>query len=81
MELVFALIARCGGYKQSDSFVPEPAEFLPFNLRALERSYGSETASHSEIKIRNELIFSKQSRIRYRRFERHWSRDSNGVRA
>jgi hypothetical protein len=45
MELIFALIARRGGYKQSDSFVPEPAEFLPFDLRALERLYGSETNS------------------------------------
>jgi len=58
MELIFALIARRGRYKQSDSIVPEPAEFLPFDLRALERSYWSEqTASHSETRIRNELIF------------------------
>jgi len=45
MELIFALIARRGRYKQSDSFVPEPAEFLSFDLRALDRSYGSETNS------------------------------------
>jgi hypothetical protein len=45
MELIFALIARRGGYKQSDSFVPDSADFLPFDLRALDRSYGSETNS------------------------------------
>ena len=37
--LIFAIIAAGTGYKQNESFVPEPAEFLPFDLRALERSY------------------------------------------
>jgi hypothetical protein len=45
MDLIFELIAPRVGYKQSDSFVPEPAAFLPFDLQALERSYGSETNS------------------------------------
>jgi hypothetical protein len=45
MDLIFELIAPRIGYKQSDSFVPEPAAFLPFDLQALERSYGSETNS------------------------------------
>lgn len=45
MDLIFELIAPRVGYKQSDSFVPEPAAFVPFDLRALERSYGSGTNS------------------------------------
>ena len=40
--LIFAIIAAGTGYKQNESFVPEPAEFLPFDLRALERSYSLE---------------------------------------
>jgi hypothetical protein len=41
--LVFAIIAARTGYNQTDGFVPEPAEFLPFDLRALKRSHRSET--------------------------------------
>jgi hypothetical protein len=35
--LLFALIAARNGYKQEESsFVPEPDQFQPFDLRALE---------------------------------------------
>jgi hypothetical protein len=34
--LLFALIAARNGYKQEESFVPEPDYFQPFDLRALE---------------------------------------------
>ena len=55
--LIFALIAARGGYKQDQSFVPEPAEFLPFDLRALERSYESEdTSSNRPSNRRGSLI-------------------------
>jgi hypothetical protein len=37
--LVFAIIAVRKGYQQNENFVPEPTQFLPFDLRALNRSY------------------------------------------
>ncbi len=40
--LVFAVVAVRKGYKQNDKFVPEPTQFLPFDLRALNRSYQAE---------------------------------------
>jgi len=43
--LVFALIAVRNGYTQQETFVPEPAEFQPFDLRALTRSYETEENS------------------------------------
>ena len=43
--LVFALIAVRNGYKLQETFVPEPAEFQPFNLRALKSSYEAEKNS------------------------------------
>ena len=39
--LVFALAVR-SGYNRQDAFVPELAEFWPFDLRALKRSYDAE---------------------------------------
>jgi hypothetical protein len=33
--LVFALIAVRNGYRQEESFVPEPDTFEPFDVRAL----------------------------------------------
>ena len=45
--LVFAIIALRNGYKQQETFVPEPAEFRPFDLRALKRSYEAEDDSSS----------------------------------
>jgi hypothetical protein len=43
--LVFALIAVRNGFTQEETFVPEPAEFRPFDLRALKRSYQEEENS------------------------------------
>ena len=40
--LVFAIIAVRNGYKLQETIVPEPAEFQPFDLRALKRSYEAE---------------------------------------
>ena len=37
--LVFALIAVRNGYFVQETIVPEPAEFQPFDLQALKRSY------------------------------------------
>ena len=45
MEIqVFALAIR-NGYHWQDAFVPELAEFQPFDLRALKRSYDAEDDS------------------------------------
>lgn len=43
--LVFALIAVSNGYMQEETFVPEPSEFQPFDLRALKNSYEAEENS------------------------------------
>ena len=43
--LVFALIAVRNGYFVQETIVPEPAEFQPFDLRALKRSYDAEDDS------------------------------------
>jgi hypothetical protein len=43
--LVFALIAVRNGYRWQDAFVPEPAEFRLFDLRALKRSYDAQDDS------------------------------------
>ncbi len=43
--LVFALIAVRNGYNQQETFVAEPAEFQPFDLRALKRSHSEENSS------------------------------------
>jgi hypothetical protein len=32
--LIFALIATLKGYTQHETFIPEPAKFQPFDLRA-----------------------------------------------
>ena len=45
--LVFAIVALHKGYHQEETLVPEPAEFLPFDLRALNRSYDLEADSSS----------------------------------
>ena len=39
--LVFALIAFRNGYKQEESFVPEPDNFQPFDVRALAQVYNA----------------------------------------
>jgi len=39
--LVFALIAFRNGYKEEESFVPEPDDFQPFDLRALAQVYNA----------------------------------------
>ena len=43
--LVFAIIAVRNGYTLQETIVPEPAEFQPFDLRALKRSYDAEDDS------------------------------------
>ena len=43
--LIFALIATRNGYTQHETFVPEPAEFHPFDLRALRHLYSAEDKS------------------------------------
>jgi hypothetical protein len=45
--LIFAIIAMRNGYKLQETIVPEPAEFQPFDLRALKRSYEAEENSSS----------------------------------
>lgn len=45
--IVFAIAAIRNGYKQQETIVPEPAEFQPFDLRALKRSYEAEENSSS----------------------------------
>jgi hypothetical protein len=43
--LIFALIATRNGYAQHETFVPQPAKFQPFDLRALRHSYNAEDNS------------------------------------
>ena len=43
---ILALVMR-KGFKQQDTVVPEPAEFRPFDLRALRRSYEAKDDSSS----------------------------------
>jgi hypothetical protein len=43
--LIFALIARRNGYTRRETFVPEPSEFQPSDLRALSLSDDAEDTS------------------------------------
>lgn len=43
--LVFGILALRKGFKQQESVAPDPAEFRPFDLRALRRSYEAEDDS------------------------------------
>ena len=43
--LIFALIAVRNGYKQEESFVPEPDDFQPFDVRALGHVYNAKNDS------------------------------------
>jgi hypothetical protein len=45
--LVFAIVALRKGFKLEETTVPEPAEFRPFDVRALKRSYQAEDDSSS----------------------------------
>jgi hypothetical protein len=45
--LIFAPIASRNGYTQAETFVPEPAEFQPFDLQALSLSDDAEDNSPS----------------------------------
>jgi hypothetical protein len=46
--LVFAIVALQNGYhQQEETLVSEPAEFRPFDVRALKRSYEAEANSSS----------------------------------
>ena len=40
--LIFAMIAARNGYTSHQMFVPEPAKFQPFDLRALRHFYSAE---------------------------------------
>jgi hypothetical protein len=43
--LIFAMIAARNGYTPHETFVPEPAKFQPFDLRALRHFYSAEDKS------------------------------------
>jgi len=45
--LVFAIASLYKSYTKQDTFVPEPAKFRPFDLRALKRSYEAEANASS----------------------------------
>ena len=45
--VIFTLIGTRNGYTQHETFVPESAEFQPFDLRALRHSYNAEDNSPS----------------------------------
>jgi hypothetical protein len=57
--LVFALIAVRNGYKMQETIVPEPDEFQPFDLRALNRSYGSEEDSSGRPSDRSKSLVAQ----------------------
>lgn len=57
--LVFATIATLSGLKQKETYVPEPAEFRPFDLRALRRSYEAEDDSTSRPTDRPESLVTQ----------------------
>jgi hypothetical protein len=55
--LIFAIVAARKGYSQWETVVPEPAEFQPFDFRALKRSYHAEADSSSRRAARkNSLV-------------------------
>jgi hypothetical protein len=54
--LVFAIIALGKGYNPTEAFVPEPVEFQPFDLRALNRSFESENNSGRSSDRQNGLV-------------------------
>jgi hypothetical protein len=43
--VIFTLIGKRNGHMQHETFVPESAEFQPFDLRALRHSYNAEKLS------------------------------------
>jgi hypothetical protein len=45
--LVFAIVALRKGFKLEETTVPEPAEFRPFDVRALKRTYQAGADSSS----------------------------------
>ena len=57
--LVFAIVALHKGYHQQETLVPEPTEFLPFDLRALKRPYGLEADSSSRPSDRQNSLVSQ----------------------
>ena len=57
--LVFGLLAVRNGYKQEETFVPEPAEFQPFDLRALKQVYKAEDNSSSRPSDRQEKLVAQ----------------------
>ena len=57
--LVFAIVALRKGYKLEESTVPEPAEFRPFDVRALKRAYQAEGDSSSRPSDRRESLVTQ----------------------
>jgi hypothetical protein len=57
--LVFAIVALRKGYKLEESIVPEPAEFRPFDVWALKRSYQAEADSSSRPSDRRDSLVTQ----------------------
>ena len=57
--LVFAIVALHKGYHQQETLIPEPAGFLPFDLRALKRPYGLEVDASSRPSDRQNSLVSQ----------------------
>jgi hypothetical protein len=57
--LISALIGPRNGYTQDETFVPESAEFQPFDLRALRHSYNAEDNSPSRPSNRKKSFVAK----------------------
>jgi hypothetical protein len=57
--LVFGLLAVRNGYQQQETFAPEPAEFRPFDLRALKQAYDAEDNSSSRPSDRQKKLVAQ----------------------
>jgi hypothetical protein len=57
--LIFGLLAVRNGYKQQETFVPEPAGFQPFDLRALKHVYDAEDNSSSRPSDRQKKLVAQ----------------------
>jgi hypothetical protein len=59
--LIFALVAARKGYFQKDTFVPEPAEFRSFDVRALARSYEAQDDSSDRPSGRQQTLVTQSA--------------------
>ena len=66
--LVFALIAFRNGYKEEESFVPEPDDFQPFDLRALAQVYNA-TNDSSNRRLTGLLLLRLRSHLKLPTYE------------